>query len=76
MQSEGEIRRCLAAQIAEWRRQRKWTQQMLAEHSEVPRSYIADLEGARRNPSVATLLRIANALRVPLNKLFEKPAAK
>lgn len=69
-QSEAEIRRCLALRLAAARRQRGWTQQALAQRSGVPRSYIADLEGERRNPSIATLLRIANGLEIPLAELF------
>lgn len=69
-QSEAEIRQCLAAQIARHRRKRDWTQEELASRSGVPRTYIADLEGGRRNPSVATLLRIANGLGLPLRELF------
>ena len=69
-QSEAEIRRCLAARIAAVRRAKHWTQQTLAERSGVPRSYIADLEGERRNPSIATLLRIANGLEISLAELF------
>ena len=69
-QSETEIRRSLASSIAIERRKRNWTQQELASRSGVPRSYIADLEGARRNPSIATLVRIANGLGVQFNELF------
>ena len=72
-QPEAEIRRFLAEQIIARRRERSWTQQQLAAASGVPRTYIADLEDARRNPSIATLLRIANGLRVLLADLL-RPA--
>ena len=35
------------------------------------RSYLADLERGRRNPSVRTLVKMANALGVPITALFE-----
>jgi transcriptional regulator with XRE-family HTH domain len=68
--SESEIRKTLAAAIAAGRRAHHWTQAALAEKCGLPRSYVADLEGGRRNPSLRNLIRIANALRVPLSDLF------
>jgi transcriptional regulator with XRE-family HTH domain len=35
------------------------------------RSYLADLELGRRNPSVRTLVRVANAFRIAVQALFE-----
>jgi transcriptional regulator with XRE-family HTH domain len=35
------------------------------------RSYLADLERGHRNPSVRTLVKMANALEVSLVALFE-----
>ncbi len=69
-QSEIEIRHHLAARVSSLRREKGWTQQLLAGRSKLPRSYIADMEGARRNPSLRSLLRVANALGVPLHVLF------
>ena len=43
---------------------------MLADLSQLPRSYIADIEGARRNPSLRSLLRVSNALGVPFHQFF------
>ena len=37
----------------------------------VKRSYVADLETGARNPSVRTLVKLANALRVKLKDLVE-----
>jgi len=36
------------------------------------RSYLADLERGYRNPSVRTLLKLANALGVRIRDLFEQ----
>ena len=36
------------------------------------RSYVADLERGSRNPSVRTLVKLANAFRVGLKDLFEE----
>jgi len=38
------------------------------------RSYLADLERGYRNPSVRTLVKLANALDVSLPVLFEDDA--
>ncbi len=71
-QTERGIRRLLAVRVAQSRRGKKWTQQTLAERAELPRTYLTDIEGQRRNPSLRTLLRVANALGVTLQDLFGK----
>jgi transcriptional regulator with XRE-family HTH domain len=41
------------------------------------RSYVADLERGHRNPSVRTLLKVANAMDVPIASLFvETPKSR
>ena len=53
-------------------REGKMTQEALARRAKVSRSYLAALEaGHRKNPSVAVLRRIANALGVPVAALLE-----
>ena len=44
----------------------------MAERASLQRSYLADLERGLRNPSVRTLIKIANALRVSLTDLFDE----
>lgn len=68
--SEEEIRSRLVTQVLNARKRKSWTQQALAARAKVPRSYIADLEGARRNPSLRILLRISNTLGMPVHQLF------
>ncbi len=70
-QSEAEIRSRLATRVSGARKRKRWTQQVLADLSQLPRSYIADIEGARRNPSLRSLLRVSNALGIPLHEFFE-----
>jgi XRE family transcriptional regulator, regulator of sulfur utilization len=72
--TETEIRRRLAKRVSALRREKKWTQQLLADRAGLPRSYVADLEGARRNPSLHTLVRLANALGAPLACFFSDEA--
>lgn len=43
----------------------------LAHRSGLQRSYVSDLERGARNPTVGSVQKIANALQVPVGKLFE-----
>jgi len=62
----------LAKRIKQLRLARGWTQEEFAERASIQRSYLADLERGSRNPSVRTLIKIANALNVTLKDLFEE----
>ena len=47
-----------------------WSQERLAEHADLDRSYIAGIEVGGRNPSLKALERLAGALSVRLSELF------
>ena len=53
---------------------------MFAERASMQRSYLADLERGHRNPSVRTLVKVANAFGVPVADLLQnfkgEPAGK
>ena len=49
------------------------SQEILAERSKLHRTYISDVERGARNPSLKTILRLAQALEVSVSTLF--PAA-
>jgi transcriptional regulator with XRE-family HTH domain len=72
--SETHVLRHLAGRIKALRRAKDWSQERLAERAAIQRSYLADLERGGRNPSVRTLVKIANALGVPASALLEEPA--
>lgn len=58
-----------------YRKQKKLTQVELAERANLSRSYLADVEGDRYNPSVDTLKAIADALQVSTHLLLgEEPS--
>jgi transcriptional regulator with XRE-family HTH domain len=61
----------LAERIRSLRDSREWTQEQLADRAAIQRSYLADLERGRRNPSVRTLVKLANAFTVSIPDLFE-----
>jgi transcriptional regulator with XRE-family HTH domain len=60
----------LAARIKALRAAKGWSQEALAEKSHLHRTYIAGIEAGIRNPSVRSLIKIANAFRIQIGELF------
>jgi len=69
--SETQILRLLAERIRMLREAKGWTQEQFAERAAMQRSYLGDLELGRRNPSVRTLVKVANAFGISVPELFE-----
>ncbi len=65
-----EISRQLGQRIQARRRGKGWTQEDLAHHAGLDFSYLNQLENGKRNPSLATLYKIATALGVTLKDLI------
>lgn len=61
----------LGLKVKEFRKQRKITQEKLAEIIGVDNGYISKLEVGQNFPSISTLERIAEALGVELYELFQ-----
>ncbi|NUK29484.1 helix-turn-helix transcriptional regulator [Parageobacillus sp. VR-IP] len=59
-----------------FRKKAKMTQVELAEKANISRSYLADVERNRYNPSFDTLKAIASALNVPISSLIGEEDAK
>lgn len=57
--------------IKKWRKERGLTQVQLAEKTNLSRSYVADIERDRYNPSVETLEVISKALNVKISELVD-----
>ncbi|OPG98403.1 hypothetical protein B2I21_08620 [Chryseobacterium mucoviscidosis] len=57
--------------IKKWRKERGLTQVQLAEKTNLSRSYVADIERERYNPSVETLETISKALNVKFSELVD-----
>ena len=57
--------------IRKLRLERELTQEAAAEIAKLDEKHWQDIEGARTNPTVATLVGIARALKVSLSELFE-----
>ncbi|MGH6957394.1 MAG: helix-turn-helix domain-containing protein [Caulobacteraceae bacterium] len=59
----------LGREIRRRRKERRLSQEQLAERAELHRNYIGYLERGERNPSAKTLFRIARALELSLAEL-------
>lgn len=58
--------------ILYYRKQQGLTQENLAEMIDITQQHMQRIETARSVPSLPTLLNIADALGVPVEKLFER----
>lgn len=76
MDSPDRVASYLARNLASLRHARTLTQGALAKAAAVPRSTIANLESGVGNPSLTVLVKVANALAVPLDELTAAPRAK
>lgn len=65
----------LARNLASLRHVRALTQEALAKAAKLPRSTIANLESGEGNPSLVVLVKVAQALGVPIDELLASPRA-
>jgi XRE family aerobic/anaerobic benzoate catabolism transcriptional regulator len=66
----------IGARVREARARRGMTRKLLATHSQVSERYVAQLEAGQANPSVLVLLKLAQALDLPLTELLRETAAE
>lgn len=76
MDSPDRVAADLARNLSSLRRARALTQDALARVAAVPRSTIANLESGIGNPSLIVLVKVANALAVPIDELTAPARAK
>ncbi len=62
----------LGENIKLYRKQKGLTQAQLAKEANISRSYLADIENDRYNPSVETLKNISAALSIKLNLILDE----
>ncbi len=60
----------LGRRVRELRNARGWSQERLAEHANLDRSYVAGIELGARNPSLKAIEKLALALRMSIADLF------
>ena len=70
--SDEEYLRELGKSIAVFRKKKGFSQLVLSLESGVAKSYIAELERGKRNPTVSSLRKIGKALNVELRLLLPK----
>lgn len=68
--SDGDILAALAHTVRSLRERKKWTLTALASRSGLSKGMLLQIEAARTNPSIGTLIRIANAFGVAVWQLF------
>lgn len=70
MPARGRVRRRFATNVAAERSQRGWTQEHLAEKSGLARTYISELERLKRNATLDSVERIADAFGLEAEQLL------
>lgn len=71
MSEPGEVNESIGARVRQGRTERGWTLDELAGRSGVSRRQLINIEHGEGNPSIATLLRLADALGIGLPALVE-----
>ena len=61
--------------VRQLRDAKHWTQELLAERTDLDRSYIAGIEAGLRNPSLKAIAKVARGLGTTLAHLFESVPA-
>lgn len=69
--SQIEKYKLLGLNVSYYRRRRELTQEQLAEMVNIDRTHVGNLELARAGTSLDVIFRIADALEIPVYKLFE-----
>jgi len=74
---ENELAKMFGAEVKRRRAELGIPQETLAERANLHRTYISDVEAGKRNPSLASIQRVASALGAPVSAVFcsaEDPA--
>jgi transcriptional regulator with XRE-family HTH domain len=61
----------LGRRMRQLRESKVWTQETLAEHANIDRSYVAGIEAGLRNPSLKALNKIARGFGLTLSALLD-----
>lgn len=69
-----DLRVVVGLNVQRIRREQTLSQEELSFRSGVTRSYLSGLEAGRRNPTILSLAKIANAMGVTVEDLIRQPA--
>ena len=58
-------------QVKQFRKQKGWSQLEMALELQIHPNELSNIECGRRNPTVRSVYRIANTLKIKVNQLFE-----
>jgi transcriptional regulator with XRE-family HTH domain len=71
MKTSGENEKIfLGSRIRALRKAKGWTQEELGKHADTSYKFLGEIERGVQNPSFSILVKISNALGVPLYELF------
>ena len=57
--------------VRKLREQRDWTQEQLAEKSDLDQTFISGIERGTRNPTIITITKLSKALKTSVSRLWE-----
>jgi transcriptional regulator with XRE-family HTH domain len=66
-----DIRQLIGIRIAELRKNIGFTQEQLAAKMEISSKYLSSIERGKENPTLGTLINLAEALNVDLGTIFD-----
>ncbi len=66
-----DIRKRLGSNVKNLRLKKGWSQEDFADRSDIHRTYVSDIERARRNPTITIAEKLAKALKVKASELIE-----
>jgi len=66
-----QVRKAFGSRVREERKRLGLSQEALAAKAHLDRTYVGGVERGERNPSLESIARIANALKVEIRVLFE-----
>lgn len=66
-----DIRQRLAANMKRLRKERRWSQEELADEAGLDRTYISGIERKVKNPTITVVERVARALKCRLGDLLD-----
>ncbi len=61
----------LRKNLKRYRNEKGYTQEKLSLESDISADYISEIERRKKTPSLKRFIKIADVLKVPVNKFFE-----